>query len=223
MQFHNFTHTECSADSDCSSGYFCGSPLPVYGSNYYDHPGEAVSGDSTFLQKNTMELDRLTVIALPNALHPQLSSDLSIFATVCQEAGNDGYVVGKGVNDRVRDFGLYFRSSKQTVWLAYGYNDEDDERFREILFFTDVLIADGSCHSVSAVIDSSTNRAVLYIDGNAIGTKTLPSTPEFNPQVGYCWDAIVTVFFLQFNIVYNIPFFISDLVCSSPYSSIHSM
>lgn len=130
-----------------------------------------------------MELDGLTVIPLSNALHPQLSSDFSVFATVCQEAGNDGYILGKGVNDRVRDFGLYLRSTKQTVWLAYGYNDEDNERFREILFFTDVLVADGNCHSVAAVIDSSSNRAVLYIDGNAIGSKVLPSTPEFNPEV----------------------------------------
>ena len=135
-----------------------------------------------------MELNGRTVIPLPNTLHPQLTSDLTIFATVCQEPGNDGYVVGKGVNDRVRDFGLYLRSSRRTVWLAYGYTDEerdDDEvsRFREILFFTDVSVADGSCHSVSSVIDHSLNRAVLYIDGEAVGSKALPSTPEFLPEV----------------------------------------
>lgn len=178
---------ECTADDSCSSGYFCGSPLPKYGSNYFDHVGEVVEGDSTFLQKNTMELDGKTVIPLPNTLHPQLSSDLTIFATVCQNAGNDGYIVGKGINDRVRDFGLYFRSRRRTVWLAYGYNDgsegDETDRFREILYFTDVLIADGSCHSVASVIDHSSNRAILYIDGTAVGTKTLPSTPEFIPEV----------------------------------------
>ena len=113
--------TECTADDSCSLGYFCGSPLPKYGSNYYDHVGEVVEGDSTFLQMNTMELDGKTVIPLPNTLHPQLSSDLTIFATVCQNAGNDGYIVGKGINDRVRDFCLYFRSRRKDsvagVWL----------------------------------------------------------------------------------------------------------
>jgi hypothetical protein len=180
---------ECNTDEDCSSAYFCGSPLPRYGSNYYDHVGEVVSRGSTFLQQNTMELNGRTVVPLANTLHPQLTSDLTIFATVCQEPGNDGYVVGKGLNDRVRDFGLYLRSSKQTVWLAYGYSDNDDagdddndSRFREILFFTDVLVADGSCHSVASVIDHSLNRAVLYIDGKAVGSKTLPSTPEFLPE-----------------------------------------
>ena len=178
--------TECVTDESCSSGYFCGSPLPKYGSNYYDHVGEVVSGDTTFLQQNTLQLNGRTVIPIENTLHPQLSSDLTIFATVCQEAGNDGYIVGKGVNDRVRDFGLYLRSSKQTVWLAYGYSDnEEDEtsRFREILYFTNVLVADGSCHSVASVIDHSLNRAVLYIDGNAFDSRNLPSTPEFLPEV----------------------------------------
>lgn len=183
---YNLYHSECTGDEKCSSGYFCGSPLPKYGSNYFDHVGEAFEGDSTFLQKNTMEFDGKTVMPLPNTLHPQLSSDLTIFATVCQNEGNDGYIVGKGLNDRVRDFGLYFRSRRRTVWLAYGYNDGsvgDEDRFREILFFTDVLIADGSCHSIASVIDHSSNRAILYIDGIAVGTKMLPSTPEFIPEV----------------------------------------
>ena len=133
-----------------------------------------------------MQLDGKTVIPLPNTMHPQLSSDLTVFATVCQEAGNDGYIVGKGVNDRVRDFGLYFRSNRRTVWLAYGYTEasgnREEERFREILYFTNVNITD-SCHSVASVIDHASNRAIVYIDGNAIGTKTLPSTPEFLPEV----------------------------------------
>ena len=68
-----------------------------------------------FLQQNMMQFNGRTVVPLPSTLHPQLTSDLTIFATVCQEPGNDGYIVGKGVNDRVRDFGLYLRSSKQTV------------------------------------------------------------------------------------------------------------
>ena len=110
-------------------------------------------------------------------------SDLSIFATVCQEPGNDGYVIGKGINDKMRDFGLYLRSSRRTIWLAYGA-DGIDPGFREILFFTNVSVADGSCHSVAAVVDSSTNRAILYIDGAAFGIHTpLPSTPQFRPQV----------------------------------------
>ena len=129
-----------------------------------------------------MQLDGQSVVALPATLHPQLSSDLSIFATVCQEPGNDGYVVGKGTNDRIRDFGLYLRSSKQSVWLAYGA-DSSGEAFREILIFNNVLVADGKCHSVSAVVDSSINRAILYIDGEVTESKSLPSTPEFRPGV----------------------------------------
>ena len=148
----------------------------------YDHPGAVIPGDVTFLQRNTMEFDGESIVVLPATFHPQLASDLSIFATVCQTPGNDGYIVGKGTNGRVRDFGLYLRSSRKTVWLAYSV-DSDGTSFREILFFYNVLVADGDCHSVAAVVDSSANRAFLYIDGVATDSKTLPSTPEFRPGV----------------------------------------
>ena len=125
-----------------------------------------------------------SVVSLPASFHPALMSDLTIFATVCQDAGNDGYVVGKGINDRMRDFGLYLRSSRRTVWLAYGTRGTNTTGFREILFFYNVTLADGDCHSIAAVIDSAGNRAVLYRDGQAVGLRSpLPSVPEFRPGV----------------------------------------
>lgn len=130
-----------------------------------------------------MGFDGISVVSLPSNTHPPLMTDLTIFATVCQEANNDGYVVGKGVSDRIRDFGLYLRSSKQTVWLAYGTN-ENTPGFRSLIFFYNVTVADGQCHSVAAVIDSSSNRAVLYVDGEAIRVHApLPSVPNFRPNV----------------------------------------
>ena len=140
-------------------------------------------GQTMFLQQTTMGFDGSSVVSLPANSHPSLVTDLTIFATVCQDIGNDGYVVGKGVNDRMRDFGLYLRSSKRTIWLAYGA-EGNTPGFREILFFYDVSVADGSCHTVSAVVDSASNRAVLYIDGKAVGLHSpLPSFPEFRPGV----------------------------------------
>ena len=133
-----------------------------------------------------MGFDGTSVISLPTTANPPLATDLTIFATVCQDVGNDGYVVGKGINDRMRDFGLYLRSTKQTVWLAYGA-DGTTPGFREILFFYNVTVADGNCHSVAAVIDSAANRAVLYIDGEAVGIRApLPSVPEFRSYVSLC-------------------------------------
>ena len=174
---------ECSSDSECMANYFCGSPLPAYGLNYYSNPGGAIPGQVMFLQQNTMGFDGTSVISLTTTSNPPLSTDLTIFATVCQDIGNDGYVVGKGINDRMRDFGLYLRSTKQTVWLAYGA-DGITPGFREILFFYNVTVADGGCHSVAAVIDSASNRAVLYIDGEPVGIRApLPSVPEFRPYV----------------------------------------
>ncbi len=130
-----------------------------------------------------MTFDGQSVIQRPSNVHPTLMTDLTIFATVCQESGNDGYVIGKGVNDRFRDFGLYLRSTKRTVWLSYG-TGENNPGFRSIIYFNDVSVADGSCHSVGAVIDHSGNRALLYIDGTLSKVSSpLPSVPRFRPSV----------------------------------------
>ena len=114
---------------------------------------------------------------------PDLVSDLTIFAVVRQEPGNDGYIVGKGQNDKMRDFGLYLRSTKRTVWFAYGA-DENGRGFREIMFFYNITVADGNEHSIAAVIDSSANRANLYVDGVLAAQQSpLPATPTFRPEV----------------------------------------
>jgi len=175
--------TECSSDNDCPTDYLCGSALPGPDKSQYDNPGANVAGDVIFLQRDSMTFDGYSLTSLPVTSLPPLMTDLTIFATVCQEEGNDGYIVGKGINDRMRDFGLYLRSSMRTVWLAYGASDTTDG-FQHILFFYDVSVADGSCHSVSAVIDSVGNKAVLYIDGNAVGiTSPLPGVPDFRRDV----------------------------------------
>lgn len=151
--------------------------------NFFDNPGSTLPGEAVFLQREEMGFDGLSVVSLPSNEPPPLMTDLTIFAVVCQAEGNDGYIVGKGLNDRLRDFGLYFRNSRHTVWLAYG-TDGLNPGFRSIIYFYNVSIADGQCHSVSAVIDSHSNRAVLYIDGQAVRIHApLPSVPEFRPNV----------------------------------------
>lgn len=185
-----FSISECSANSDCPTSHYCSGPLPRYGSNFYDNPGSLVSEGATFLQQNQMVFDGQTVLSLPTNFTEEITNDLSIFATVCQDQGNDGYVVGKGVNDLMRDFGLYLRSSKRTVWLAYG-SDGVSPGFREILFFYNITVADGACHSVAAVIDSSISRAVLYVDGVVVGQRTsLPSMPEFRASVSLLYECL---------------------------------
>ena len=130
-----------------------------------------------------MIFDGMSLVSLPATFHPPSVTELTIFSTVCQTPGNDGYVVGKGVNDRMRDFGLYLRSTKKTIWLAYGVGG-DNPGFRDIIFFYNVSIADGNCHSVAAVIDSAANSAFLYIDGRVVGhNKPLNSTANFRPGV----------------------------------------
>ena len=173
----------CTGDGDCSTGYFCGSELPYGDSNYFENPDLSLPGDNHFLLENTMQFNGEQIVSLSADYQPQISSELTIFAMVTQDADNDGYVVGKGINDRLRDFGLYLRSSQNTVWLAYGA-DEEGEGFREILFFYDVNIADGLPHTIGAVISGPANRAVLYVDGIPVRQRSpLPSVPTFRPGV----------------------------------------
>jgi len=146
-----------------------------------------------------MSFDGQSVVSLSAIKTSGISNHLTIFATVCQDPGNDGYIVGKGINDRMRDFGLYLRSSKRTIWLAYG-SDEKSPGFRDILFFYDVSVADGFCHSIAAVIDSSLNRALLFIDGEVAGQWTfLPSIPEFRPEVCCCVLYIMHTYMYIYN------------------------
>lgn len=188
-------HAVCSSNEDCSTGYFCGNPLPEPNKNFFDNPGAVIPGDIIFLQRDPMGFDGSSVVSLPSNTPPPLMTDLTIFATVCQADNNDGYVVGKGINDRIRDFGLYLRSSLRRVWIAYG-SDGSSPGFRSFIYFYNVSLADGQCHSIAAVIDSASNRAVLYVDGEAIRIHApLPSLPDFRPNVSSHFMHVYTQYY----------------------------
>ena len=144
-----------------------------------------------FLQNNPLYFNGEQLSTIKGADHPNLASDLTIFAVVNQTVGNDGYVIGKGINDKMRDFGLYLRSTKRTVWFIYG-SDEDGEGYRDIIFFYDVSVADGNYHSIAAVIDSAANRAILYVDGVVVAQQSpLPKVPAFRPGVSKYMDCLM--------------------------------
>uniref|UniRef100_A0A1X7SX32 Kazal-like domain-containing protein n=1 Tax=Amphimedon queenslandica TaxID=400682 RepID=A0A1X7SX32_AMPQE len=176
----------CTSDSTCQPNYYCSSgTIPTDNSNYYQNSDKSLPGQSVFLQENLMHFSGESITrtnVLPVHEVPGLVSDLTIFAIVNQEPGNDGYVIGKGLNDKMRDFGLYLRSSKSTIWLAYG-SDDKGVGFHGIVFFYDVNVADGNEHSVTAIIDGSANSASLYIDGVLRGYQCpLPVKPAFRPD-----------------------------------------
>lgn len=171
------------SDLECTDDYFCGSEQPFNGSNYFENSLRKVSGETVFLQDTSVVLDGEDVVTLPAKDAPTLNSDITIFGVVFQEPNNDGYVIGKGINGNLRDFGLYLRSSRKTVWLVYGA-DNHGIGYKEIVFFHNVTVADGKYHSVAAVVDSTANRTQLYIDGIVVGQQSpLPSLPTFRPGV----------------------------------------
>ena len=177
---------------------FCGASVPGPDKSNFESPGAQIPGQIVFVQRESMTFDGLSVIQKPSNAHPSLMADLTIFATVCQDPLNDGYIIGKGVNDRFRDFGLYLRSTMRTVWLSYG-TGENNPGFRSIIYFYNVSVADGMCHSIAAVVDHSGNRALLYIDGVATRIYSpLPSVPRFRPNVSIniaslilCYNSVI--------------------------------
>jgi len=135
----------------------------------------------TVLISNDTLFNGIMVEHRPVDDHPDVMKDITMFGVVQQSIDNDGYIVAKGINDQIRDFGVYLRSSKQQVWVPYRTVGGS----RDIIIFNDVVVADNNAfHSVAAVVDSINNRCILYLDGNVVDTKPLIGEPEFNPEVG---------------------------------------
>lgn len=155
--------------------------FPSNGS-YYQSNETVLPGDMTVLVSNDTLFNGMIVEHKPVDDHPDVMKDVTIFGVVQQIVGNDGYIVAKGINDQIRDFGVYLRSSKQQIWVPYRTVGGS----RDIIIFNDVVVADSSAfHSVAAVVDSVNNRCILYLDGNVVDTKSLIGEPEFNPGVSH--------------------------------------
>ena len=102
--------------------------------------------------------------------------DVTIITYVQQDDSNTGYVIAKGFDDEMRDWGLLLAYNR--IALIY----RTDMGSYETVTFSGVTVADGRNHSVAAIIDSKNNQAVISVDGD-VSTAVLNQQPEFRPGV----------------------------------------
>ena len=178
--------SECTSEDSCTDvlfreGAVCGGlEFPSYGSNFFERSDSRLAGMIEYLQKEPMVFDYETKPrVIPIAEHPNITTDLTIFALVDQALGNDGYVIAKGIDSRTRDYSLYLKSGGPSVWLSYRASDGTSNN----LVFTNVDISGKGPTTVAAIIDSENGRAELFVNGSSVFKKILRMTPAFQPDV----------------------------------------
>ncbi|XP_065894203.1 uncharacterized protein [Dysidea avara] len=170
----------CTSDDDCREGSYCGEELPSYISEgYLESDASTISGEETSYISSSTKFDGLTVITRPATDHPDLDRDLTIFAILQQDSDNDGYVIAKGADRSTVDWALYLQSSESQITLSYRTVNGTTY----MITFMNVAIADVYNHSVSAVIDGTNSRALLFIDGEIVGVEE--DIPECQFQPGF--------------------------------------
>jgi hypothetical protein len=168
-----------------TDGAVCGGlDFPRYGENFFERSDSRLEGMIEYLQKEPMVFDYETKPrVIPIAEHPNITTDLTIFALVDQASGNDGYVIAKGINSRTRDYSLYLKSSGPSVWLSYRASDGTSNN----LVFTNVDISGQGPTTLAAIVDSDNGRAELFVNGRSVFRKILGKTPEFMPDDHMLW------------------------------------
>lgn len=168
--------TVCTTDDDCFRTGFCGSAVPSYGSNYFESDAVDIPGEVTAFISQAEEFDGWRIIRRPATDHPDLDMDFTIITYVQQSNSNTGYVIAKGFNDQMRDWGLLLAYNR--IEIIYRTTTGS----YETITFDGVTVADGNNHSVVAVIDSKNKLATIVVDGVA-STMDLIVQCQFQPGV----------------------------------------
>lgn len=135
-----------------------------------------IPGEETTFISQPKQFDGLTIIRRPATDHPDLDMSLTIIAYIQQYDYNTGYVIAKGYDDQMRDWGLLLAYNR--IEIVYRIN----EKSYETITFSRVTVADGHNHSIAAVIDSTNKQALISVDG-VVYTAALNELPIFQPGV----------------------------------------
>ena len=180
------THV-CQDYADCLPGYeFCYGPLPGDGSSDIPDPSLNLIGSGHTYVDTLHDFTQsvLTFLTVPATDHPALTPDLTIFGLFSQVPDNDAYIIAKGYDDVMRDFGLYLRGSHDATWLVYS---NAGGNYSTQVFLHDTPIDDGEFHTIAATIDTATGRAALYVDGELLEYQRLEATPSFSDSFSELW------------------------------------
>ena len=179
--------TACRDYSDCLAGAeFCYGPLPDDGTSIIPDPSLNLIG-SGHLYVDTLHdfsQSRLTFLTVPSTDHPALTPDLTIFGLFNQIPDNDAYLIAKGHDSVMRDFGLYLRGSHNATWLVYSNTLGN---YSTQIFIHEKEVDDGNFHTIAATIDTNTGRASLYVDGELLEYQRLEETPSFWQNSDELW------------------------------------
>ena len=135
-----------------------------------------IPGEETTFVSQAERFDGVRIIRRPATDHPDLDMDLTIITYVQQDDSNTGYVIAKGFDDVMRDWGLLLAYNR----IAVVYRNTMGSF--ETVTFSGVTVADGRNHSVAAVIDNTNKQVIVSVDGVA-STADLNQQPEFQPGV----------------------------------------
>lgn len=135
-----------------------------------------IPGKETTYISQAKQFDGLRIIRRPATDHPDLDMALTIVAYVQQDDYNTGYVIAKGYDDQMRDWGLLLAYNR--IDLVYRINAES----YETITFSGVTVADGQDHFIAAVIDSTKDQVFISVD-EVITTAVLNHQPKFQPGV----------------------------------------
>ena len=177
----------CQDYTDCLAGYsFCYGPLPEDGSSDIPDPSLNLIGSGHTYVDTLHDFTQsvLTFLTVPSTDHPDLTPDLTIFGVFSQMPGNDAYLIAKGYDDVMRDFGLYLRGSQNSTWLVYS---NAGGNYSTQVFLHDIPIDDGEFHTIAATIDTATGRASLYVDGELFEYQNLEAMPEYSASSNELW------------------------------------
>lgn len=167
---------------NCPTGYICGEKLPkdgysqlpyTEGPDFMGEKYELVSQNTSFTGKYPLLIEFIN--------RPHLTRDLTIFSIFRQHSMNEGYLVAKGVSAHSRDYGLYLRSTHNTIWFVY----KTITGFHEYIIFDDVSIDDLDAHSIAVVVLQAefSRNVYLYVDGIPLGYKPLVEEVIFTSSV----------------------------------------
>ena len=177
----------CQDYADCLPGFeFCYGPLPEDGSSYIPDPALNLIGSGhTYVDTlHDFTQSALTFLTVPATDHPALTPDLTIFGLFSQVPENDAYLIAKGYDVVMRDFGLYLRGSHNATWLVYS---NAGGNYSTQVFQHEKPIDDEKFHTIAATIHTATGRAALYVDGQLLEYQVLEGTPSYSDYSNELW------------------------------------
>ena len=172
----------CRSNSDCGGEQFC--QIVCASDDYTPHAS---------LLSETLRLNGVSFLSIPESQIPSLSGDISIFIVFRQEPGNQGYAFFYGTSPESRNLGIFLDasrptspSSRTTPGVYLYYTSRAGNTVRAIRVPTPIL-SDNRTHSlvVTLATSSPTGNARFFLDGTQLGATRALEAPDVTLNVSH--------------------------------------